>query len=65
MKTVAITTTKTSRAQGAAEYWVKDYSDDLEATKAAAKAAHPRKRKFYALETADGWNMTARPITLN
>lgn len=63
MDIVAITTTKTSRAQGAAEYWVRDHGS-IEATKAAAKAAHPRKRKFYALETADGWNMTARPITL-
>ena len=61
---VAITTTKTSRAQGAAEYWLSDYAGSYTKTLEAAKAAHPRKRKFFELLSFDGWNMTAKPITV-
>lgn len=61
---VAITTTKTSRAQGAAEYWLKDYEGSYARTLEAAKAAHPRKRKFFELLSSDGWTMTAKPITV-
>ena len=64
MRVVAITTTKTSRAKGAKEYWVRDYNGDYEATLEAARTENPRKRKFYRLLTDDGWNMTAEPFTL-
>ena len=62
---VAITTTKTSRAQGSAEYWLKDHSNDYLTTLQAARADHPRKRKFFELVTADGWSMSARQITVS
>ena len=63
MRVVAITTTKTARHKDSAEYWLCDYAGNYDKALEAAKTAHPRKRKFFELVTADGWTMTARQIT--
>lgn len=62
MKILAITTTKTSKHKDAAEYFVADFGGSLSKTLEAAKAKHPRKRKFFKLVN-DGRKTYAAPLT--